>query len=144
MKPDPDTQLLKNPDKTPTPEVLEAELGELYPLYSELLGMLESDEFCLGYEWRYYKDAKGWLCKITRKKKTVVWMSAWRDCLSLGFYFTEKTGAGIPELEIDPGLKQNYATADPVGKMKPLTVELKESNQLRDLGTLLRYKISKL
>ena len=144
MKPDPDTQLLKNPGLAPTPDVLEVEFGQLYSLYTELIELLESDELGLGAEWRYYKDGKSWLCKITRGKKTVAWMSAWQDHLNLGFYFTEKTGAGIPELEIAPALKENFATADPVGKMKPLTVELRETGQLQDLAELLRYKISKL
>ena len=144
MKPDPDMQLLKNPDQSPTPAVLEAELGELFPLYCELLDVLASNEFNLGHEWRYYKDGKAWLCKIARKKKTVAWMSAWQDCLHLGFYFTEKTGAGIPELGIDPDLKNAYATADPIGKMRPLTVELKNTSELQGLRELLRYKISKL
>jgi hypothetical protein len=144
MKPDPDTKLLTDPERAPTPELLESEFGKLYPLYTELTDMLESDDFGLGIEWRYYKDGKAWLCKITRKKKTVVWMSAWHDYLNLGFYFTEKTGVGIPELEIAQELKENYATADPIGKMKPLTIDLKESSQLQDLRKLLRYKISKL
>ena len=95
MKPDPDTQLLKDPEQTPTPRVLEAEFGNLYPLYTELVDTLESDDFGLGLEWHYYKDGKSWLCKITRKKKTVVWMSAWRDYLHLGFYFTDKTGGNF-------------------------------------------------
>ena len=144
MKPDPATRLLKDPGKAPTPGHLETEFGKLYSLYSELLDMLDSDEFGLGTEWRYYKDGKAWLCKITLKKKTVVWMSAWQDCLRLGFYFTEKSGSGIPGLDIDPDLKKSYATADPVGRMKPLTVELKDSRQLPDLRVLLQYKISKL
>ena len=144
MKPDPDTKLLQDPERVPTPEILKAEFGKLYPLYTELVDTLESDDVGLGMEWRYYKDGKAWLCKITRKKKTVVWMSAWQDYLNLGFYFTEKTGAGIPELEIAQELKKNYATADPIGKMKPLTVNLRESSQLQDLSKLLQYKISKL
>ncbi|MGD9264270.1 MAG: DUF3788 family protein [Lysobacterales bacterium] len=144
MKPDPESQLLKDPDLAPTPEVLESKFGSLYPLYVELINLLESDDLGLATEWRYYKDGKAWLCKITRKKKTAVWMSAWQDHLHLGFYFTEKTGAGIPDLEIDPALKESYATADPIGKMKPLTVELKNTSQLKDLRELLRYKISKL
>ena len=144
MRPDSTTQLLKDPKRTPTPELLESEFGKLYSLYTELIGILGSDDFSLDTEWRYYKDGKAWLCKITRKRKTVVWMSAWQDHLNLGFYFTEKTGAGISELEIDPALKEIYATAEPIGKLKPLTVDLKASSQLQDLGTLLRYKISKL
>jgi len=144
MKPDPESQLLKDPERVPTPETLKVELGKLYPLYTQLTDTLESDDVGLGMEWRYYKDGKAWLCKITCKKKTVVWMSAWQDCLRLGFYFTEKTGSGIPALEIAKELKKNYATANPIGKMKPLTVELKDSAQLPDILVLLKYKISKL
>ena len=105
---------------------------------------ITSKAFNLAFEWRYYKDGKAWLCKITRKKKTVVWMSAWRDCLSLGFYFTEKTGSGIAKLDIDESLKHSYATEDSIGKLKPLVVQLSTSSQLPDLYTLLQYKISKL
>ena len=42
MKPDPDTKLLTDPERAPTPELLESEFGKLYPLYTELTGMLES------------------------------------------------------------------------------------------------------
>ena len=141
---DPVTPLLQDPERVPTSENLEDEFGPLYPLYLELVNTLEGKGFGLGTEWRYYKDGKAWLCKITRKKKTVVWMSAWKDFLRLGFYFTEKTGSGIADLEIDPALKQCYATADSIGRLKPLSVDLKESRQLPDIYTLMKYKISRL
>lgn len=143
-KKDPADQLLRDPDRTPTSDSLESDFGPLSPLYKQLIDNLEGKEFGLGIEWRFYKDGKAWLCKITRKKKTVAWMSAWKDCFRLGFYFTEKTGAGIAELGIDPALKQVYATADSIGRLKPLLVELRTSEQLPDLYTLLNYKISKL
>lgn len=143
-KPDPADQLLRDPERTPTREYFESEFGSLYPLYTELIDALEGKEFGLGIEWRFYKDGKAWLCKITRKKKTVAWMSAWKDCFRLGFYFTEKTGAGIAELGIDPALKQAYATADSIGRLKPLPIDLQDSGQLPDVYTLLNYKISRL
>lgn len=33
-------------------------------------------------EWRYYKDGKSWLCKITQKNKTIVWISLWEPFLN--------------------------------------------------------------
>lgn len=144
MSTDSSEQLLTDPERTPTAEHLKAEFGALYPIYAELIDTIEADGFCLAAEWRFYKDGKAWLCKISRKKKTVVWMSAWRNCLRLGFYFTARKGMGIPELDIDPVLKASYAAAKPIGKLKPLVVDLKEFEQLSDLYTLLRYKISNL
>lgn len=58
MKPDPATQLRKDPDQAPTPGFILTEFGSLYPLYAGMLSLLESDEFGLGAEWRCYKDGK--------------------------------------------------------------------------------------
>lgn len=135
---------LKDPNVIPTPEVLEKELGEVYPVFREFMDAVTSDDFNLSPEWRYYKDGKAWLCKITFKKKTVVWLSVWQDCFKTAFYFTEKTGAGIQGLEIDEEIKENYMNHPPTGKLKPLVFEFRSRSQLPDFYILLRYKIERL
>ena len=64
-------QLLTAADVAPTPDVLERELGDLFPLYERLTARLASPEFDVRPEWRYYRDGGGWLCKMTRRTKTV-------------------------------------------------------------------------
>ena len=135
-----ETQILTDPEVEPTAQALEDALGTLFPVYREFMDTLESEAFGLSPQWRYYKDGKAWLCKISRKKKTVVWMSAWAGFLRLGFYFTEKTGAGIPELDIDPALKDNYATGKPVGKLKPLIIDIADRSSLDDAYAVVAYK----
>lgn len=130
--------LLKDPEIEPSEEVLRREFGDWYPVYEAFLSRIQSDDFAA--EWRYYKDGKAWLCKISHKRKTVVWLSAWKDYFKLGFYFTEKTGAGINDLDIDQDLKQNYAEAKPVGKLKPLVANVNRLSQLPDIYSLLSYK----
>jgi hypothetical protein len=137
-----ETPILKDPDIVPTKDVLENELGELYPVYREFMETLKSDTFGLSPEWRYYKDGKAWLCKISRKKKTVVWMSAWEGFFRLGFYFTDKTGTGIPDLEIDPALKESYRTNKPIGRLKPLVVDVHGHSDLADAFAVITYKSS--
>lgn len=137
-------QLLKDPDAFPTAEVLEAELGKLYAVLSALMQTIEAEDFGLEPEWRFYRDGKAWLCKVVLKKKTVAWLSVWSSCIKLAFYFTEKSGKGVPGLDIQHALKEQYRTREPVGKLKPLVVELRRKGQLRDAYALLRYKISTL
>ena len=137
-------QLLKDPDISPTKEVLEKVLANQYPVFREFMNTAESEELKLKPEWRYYKDGKAWLCKITFKKKTVVWLSVWSDCLKLGLYFTEKTGAGIPGLEIDDSIKEFYLNHKPIGKLKPIAIEVRMKSQLDDINTLIKYKIGQL
>ena len=137
-------QLLKDPEISPTKEVLKMVLGEKYPVFREFMNTAESEELKLKPEWRYYKDGKAWLCKITFRKKTVVWLSVWSDCFKLGLYFTEKSGEGIPGLTIDDSIKEFYLNHKPIGKLKPIVVEVRMKSQLFDIKTLIQYKIGQL
>lgn len=137
-------QLLKDSDILPTKEVLEKVLGKKYSVFREFMNTAESEEFKLKSEWRYYNDGKAWLCKITFRKKTVVWLSVWSDCFKLGFYFTEKSGTGIPGLKIDESVKEFYLNHKPIGKLKPIVVEVRRKSQLVDINTLIKYKIGQL
>jgi hypothetical protein len=64
----------------PDEKVLKNVLGDSYSAYYELLQVFDSKK--MEGEWRYYKDGKAWLCKVQYKKKTIVWMSAWKGLLS--------------------------------------------------------------
>lgn len=139
-----ETQLLKDPDISPTAEVLEMALAGVYPVLRDLLDRVESEAYQMKPEWRYYKDGKAWLCKISYKKKTVVWLSVWAGYFKLGFYFTEKTGGGIPDLQIDESYKKDYLNHKAIGKLKPLVINTKSKSQLGDIATLLSYKIRQL
>jgi len=133
---------LKDPEIFPTQEVLEGVLGKTYPVFREFMNSAESEDLNLSAEWRYYKDGKAWLCKITYKKKTVVWLSVWSDCFKVALYFTEKSGGGIPELKMDDSIKKDYINHKAIGKLKPVVVEVRSNSQLQDIYTLLRYKKS--
>lgn len=134
--------LLTDQEIFPTGEVLETELGNIYPVFQEFISATQSEELKLIPNWRFYKDGKAWLCKITHKKKTVVWLSVWSDCFKIAFYFTEKSGVGIPGLPIDDSVKEFYLNHKPIGKLKPLVVEVREKSQLLDINTLIKYKIA--
>ena len=139
-----ENQRLTDPKISPSEDVFNNAFGQWYPVFREFISTIESDDYQFSTEWRFYKDGKAWLCKICSKKKTVVWLSAWADCFKLGFYFTEKTGAGIPELDIDESLKEDYASGKPIGRLKPLVATINSKSQLADIYTLLKYKTGKL
>ncbi len=136
--------LLKDPDIYPSAEVLEKELGAYYPVLSKFMDAVISEEFGFNPEWRYYRDGKAWLCKITCKSKTVAWMSVWPGYFRVVFYFTEKTGVGIPGLGIPEELKEQYRNHPAIGKLKPLIFEVEREDQLNDVYSVLGYKAGTL
>lgn len=135
-------QLLIDPDREPTSAVLEEELGPRFRIYRKLVTTLESEEYGVLPEWRYYKDGGAWLCKMTRKKKTVFWLSAWKSHLTCGFYFTAKTSQEIAALKIEKSIVDAFESAKPIGKLLPLTIDLKLNKQLNDSYQVVRYKIT--
>lgn len=135
-------KLLTSPDLVPTPGNLKNELGRWFPIYETLTEALAKPPYGIVPEWRFYKDGGAWLCKMARKKKTVFWVSAWKQYLKCGFYFTEESGSGIPALSIDHALKSTYANAAPIGKLHPFVIDLTSKRQLDELYTVASYTIS--
>jgi hypothetical protein len=135
-----ETIQLKDPQILPSSEVLSEVLGVSYPVFDELIKVTTDPAIGLVFDWHYYNDGKAWLCKVVFKKKTVFWLSAWDGYFKTTFYFTEKNCAGIFEMDIDETIKKEFSDDKPIGKLLPLTIEMKQIEQLPDLLKIIGYK----
>lgn len=132
-------QLLRDPHQEPHDELLEKILSaEVYLTHRELQGRVAG--MGLVSEWRYYNDGKSWLCKITYKKKTVVWMSVWENFIKTSFYFTEKTREGIMKLESGDPEILSFMQSRPIGKLIPLILKIRHRIDLDRFERIARYK----
>lgn len=135
-------QLFKDPETFPSDEELKKALGQdVFSIYQKLFETLSQTEFGLSHEWRYYNDGKAWLCKVTDRKKTIFWLSVWEKFFKISFYFTEKTRSGISELNISTDVIRKFEQTAPVGKLIPLTLEIRNNNQSGDLLKIIQYKM---
>ena len=75
-----------------------------------------------------------------REKKTVFWLSVWEDCVKISFYFTEKSGSGIRDLNLSPDIKERYEAGPFIGKLRPLIINYQNPAQLKDILTIVEYK----
>jgi len=132
--------VLRDPNIYPDPEVLKNILKDTYPVYEHILQLYEKYGFLL--EWRYYNDGKAWLGKVTFKKKTVIWMSAWTGFIKATIYFPEKYTEGIHNLELNPDLLDFIKSTNNVGRSKPCMFELKSMDIIPDFETLIKYKLT--
>lgn len=135
-----ETLLLREKEVYPNKEVLEKALGESYLAFNELLGTISNEKYALVPDWRYYKDGKSWLCKVSYKKKTVCWISVWNEFFKVGFYFTEKTRLGINELNIDNKIKEDFSQSKNIGKLIPLVINVLRKEQIDDVLRIMEYK----
>lgn len=123
----------------PDESVLKGVLGDSYSTYTDLINMFtDNDMIC---EWRYYKDGKSWLCKVQKKKKTIVWMSAWKNYIQACIYFPERQIEGVLNLEISEIIKNKIMNTKNVGKSKPCIFEVRSKEILDDIDKVMKYKI---
>lgn len=132
-----DELLLRDENIPPDDTALKAALGEAFDAYREFIAQIE--RLGLSHEWRYYKDGKAWLCKITFKKKTVIWMSVHSGFFRATVYFNPKTICGVFDLDIDEALKN--AARELEGKsFIPVVFEISSSDRFEDFAAVVEYK----
>lgn len=135
--------LLKNPEVFPADEVLKEALGDgVYGVLEAFLGTVTGAEYGLSVEWRFYNDGKAWLGKTVHKKKTVMWLSVWEGFFRGTFFFTEKYLETIAALDISDAVKERFAAAEPVGRLLPMIIDVRDKALLADLLTVIRFKKS--
>lgn len=123
----------------PDENILSDILEDSYISYIELLDLFKDKE--LNCEWRYYQDGKAWLCKVQKKKRTIVWMSAWKGYMQVTVYLPARMlddikSLGLSDLVIDKILKTKN-----VGKSKPCIFEIRDSSLFNDFEKVMDLKI---
>jgi hypothetical protein len=123
----------------PDRSVLAAVLGDSYKAYESLLRIFDAHD--MNHEWRYYKDGKSWLCKVQKKTKTIVWMSAWKGYLKAAIYIPERYLDDVLRLPINAETRDSINSAKNIGKSRPCVFEIWDDTALPDLETVMEFKL---
>jgi len=123
----------------PDESVLKKALGKSYNAYLDLIRLFDNND--MTYEWRYYRDGKAWLCKVQKKKRTIVWMSAWKEYMKAAVYLPERHIEDIYKLNISSEAKNKIKKTKNVGKSKPCIFEIRNKKVLKDLDKVMKFKM---
>lgn len=135
-----DTEIqLKDKDVFPDEYVIKKALGKSYNSYLKLFEMFES--LSLEHEWRYYNDGKSWLCKILKKKRTIIWVSVWKGFTNAGIYFPLSKIDLVMNLSLRSEIKDRIDSTPNVGKSKPCIFEIKDDSEFEELRKIIELKI---
>lgn len=131
---------LKDKDLFPDATVLESVLGPSYSYYLTLLDLFDEND--MTHEWRYYLDGRTWLCKVQKKKKTIIWMSAWPGYMQATVYVPEARIPEISALDLSERAKVRIAETKHIGKSLPCIFEIRDAQAIRDLNTVMQRKMA--
>jgi hypothetical protein len=123
----------------PNESILTGVLGRSYRAYCVLLELFDQNE--MTPEWRYYRDGKAWLCKVQKMKRTIVWMSAWKGFMKATIYVPLRHMDGVFALPISEDTKAHFRATKNVGQSKPCIFEVRNQKVLKDLNTVMQFKI---
>ena len=131
---------LKDENEYPNDEVLSRYLGQLKNTWDLFIDFINESYPSFSGEWRYYKDGKNWLYKITKKKKTICWISINYNMFRTTFYFPDRAEDIIKESELKKEYIDKFIHGKRYGKIRGVTVEIKKLIDLKATKTLLEIK----
>jgi hypothetical protein len=132
--------MLHDPDVFPSDEIIFAHLGKARRLWEQVMERLV--QVCPGAEsqWRYYRDGKSWLLKVTFRKKTLCWVSLDDGSFRMTFYFTDKASSLIADSDLPTELKEQFATGRRSGKIRGITVRFTRKADVQAACRLMALK----
>ncbi len=123
---------LKDKTEYPDDKILRRYLGDAKDAWDGFFAFLESNYPSYYGEWRYYNDGKSWLYKITKKSKTVCWVSIYRGKFTTTFYFPDRAEHLIANSTLRKKYIEQFVNGRRFGKTRGLTVDIRK---VADLST---------
>jgi hypothetical protein len=133
--------IFSDPNHHPSEEIIFSHLGKTQSLWKELFDYIHVNHPDISEEWRFYNDGKSWLMKVTRKKKTIFWLSVVEGAFRTTFYFTDKAEQSIMSSSLSEDLKEQFRAGKQYGKIKGITVVNSSKKHIKDAKTLIGIKL---
>ena len=132
--------VLRDDKVYPDTKILTQHLGKAINAWDSFINLLKTDYPLITTEWRYYNDGKSWLFKVTKKAKTVCWVSVWDKHFKVTFYFNSKAKEAVKESLLDEEIKKQWLRNGTKGKFNPITIEVRNKTDLKTIKILIGVK----
>ena len=135
-----DAPVLGDRYQYPTDDLIFSHLGKRRALWEALFEVIRAEHPDFVAEWRYYNDGKSWLLNVSRKKKTVFWLSLAGNTFRITEYFTAKAGDAISASALSAGLKDQFRDGPSYGALKGITITFRKKSDVEDAKVLIALK----
>ena len=131
---------LNDKDEYPDDEVLSRYLGKVKNTWDSFIDFIDESYPSFSGEWRYYKDGKSWLYKLTKKKKTISQISVYHNKFKTTFYFPDKAEELIKKSKLKKEYIEQFSHGKRYGKIRGVTIDIKKPADLNATKTLIEIK----
>jgi len=131
---------LNDKDEFPDDEVLSRALGKVKPAWDAFMTLLDESYPLFTREWRYYRDGNNWLYKVTKKKKTICWVSVWSKAFKTTFYFPDRAEEPIVASRLKKEYVEQFLNGKRYGKIRGVSGTVKKPSDLASIEKLIAIK----
>ena len=133
--------LLSNKEQYPTEEIIFSHIGRAKTRWISFFNFIHSEHPDFKEEWRYYNDGKSWLMKVTRKSKTIFWLTIIKNTFKITFYLTDRAEEAVINSKISDVLKEQFKNGKHYGKIRGLTIVLKNKKDVEYAKEMIDLKL---
>ena len=127
-------------EEFPDDKVLNRCLGKVKNTWDSFIEFINESYPSFSGQWRYYKDGKSWLYKITKKKKTICWVSVYSNKFKTTFYFPDKAEDLITASKLRKQYIDQFVHGKRYGKIRGITVDVNKPVDLNSAKKLIEIK----
>lgn len=126
----------------PSEELITSIIGEKKVVWQKIMSYAHEKYSDVKEEWRYYVDGGQWLFKMTRKKKTIFWLSLLKDTFRITFYFGNKAEPAIMSSGLSETVKDEFISGQRFGNIRPITTIISGDSDIDKIIKLIDLKVS--
>lgn len=134
--------VLGDKDIYPSEELINSIIGEKKAVWLKIMSYPHEKYNDVSEEWRYYNDGKQWLFKLTRKKKTIFWLSLLKDTFRITFYFGNKAEPAIISSSLPESVKNEFVNGQRFGNIRGITTIISGDSDVDKICKLIDLKVS--
>ena len=138
-----EARVLTDPEQFPTDAVIFPHLGRRRALWDALFEFIHAEYPDSTERWRYYNDGKSWLLNVSRKKKTMFWLSVIEGTFRITAYFTDTARDAIGKSALSAELKERFLNGASAGKLRGVTVVFRTKRDVEDAKILIALKAAR-
>ncbi|MCG8648327.1 MAG: DUF3788 domain-containing protein [Pirellulales bacterium] len=133
--------VLSDAQEYPSDDILRLHLGRAMASWQALVKHVEQHDPDLNGQWRYYKDGKSWLYKVTHKKLTLCWVAVFKGRFKTTCYFPDRaesaiTGSNLPKAYID-----QYLSGPRYGNTRAISVDVRKLADLKVTKEIMKTRL---
>jgi hypothetical protein len=134
-------KVLTDQNQFPTENVIFSHIGNSKIYWHLIFQHIQTAHPDFSEQWKYYNDGKSWLLKVTKKAKTIFWVSVFQNSFKVGFYFGDKAEPAIMESSISEKLKKQFKEGKRFGKIRGLTLLMNNKKNIEFAKEIISIKM---